>query len=380
MNYKPKEFEEIFEDMLNDCLEKGIISHAEEFPAYIRNQQDISNYYVLDKAVIAKSDENIYEDITTVYNSINIDIAEGIDLDNLGKLTGVSRPAATYAMCDLLFTLDNISEEDTRIDPGVIVSTNTGIKYRTLREIYIPSGESTCTVVAKAVEAGVDSKVVENTLTIIETGISNLSVTNPSGSSGGTNEYKDKEYRELIKKEKLINLKGSNEAYEYYFAKFDGIDGYKLVPNWDGSGTVKIIIDPGLPEQLELAYNEIKSKVSQVDAILFLTAPTDKFIDVFATVNVDIDMVNPYSSNEKDYIKSKIVSAIKIFIDGGFTVSGDYYSGLKIGEDFIPHKLAVFLDNEIPELKSITFTYPNDYIEILDDEKGKSNTINIEMI
>ena len=54
--------------------------------------------------------------------------------------------------------------------------------------------------------------------------------------------------------------------------------------------------------------------------------------------------------------------------------------GLNIGEDFIPHKLAVFLDEEIPELKSIQFKYPEDYIKILDDEIGISNTITIEMV
>ena len=225
---------------------------------------------------------------------------------------------------------------------------------------------------------GVKGKVVENTLTV--TTISNLTVTNPAGSSGGVEEYTDDQYRELLKKWRNINLKGSLEAYMEYFSNFDGIDDYRIVPNWNGSGTVKIILDPGLPSQLNKAYNEIHTNVSQIDTDLFLTAPNDKFIDVYATVNVDIDMVNPYSSNEKDYIKSKIISAIKIFIDGGYRVNGEYYPGLMIGEDFIPHKLSVFLDQEIPELKSIDFTFPENYIEILDDEKGKSNIISIEMI
>ena len=41
---------------------------------------------------------------------------------------------------------------------------------------------------------------------------------------------------------------------------------------------------------------------------------------------------------------------------------------------------AVFLDDEIPELKNITFNYPEDYIPILDEEIGVSNTITIEML
>ena len=379
MNFSPKLFNDLFEAMLQDSLEKGLISHAEEFPDYIKNQDDIGNYYVLDKAVIAKRFEEFYSLLHTVYQAMNVDIATGNDLDNLGAIMGIQRPSATYAMVELVFT-SNFTEEDVRIEPGRIVSTSTGISYQTLEEVYIPSTESECTVPARAVIPGSKSKVVEDTLTILETGIPNISVTNPNGSSGGVDEYTDDQYRELLKNWRNIQLKGSLEAYNEYFSNFNGIDGYRIVPNWNGSGTVKIIIDPGLPIQLNTAYNELRSTVSQIDTDLFLTAPTDKIIDVYATVNVDIDRVNPYSSNEKELIQAKIISAIKIFIDGGYRVNGKYYPGLEIGEDFIPHKLSVFLDQEIPELKSISFQYPEDYIQILDDEKGKSNIISIEMI
>ena len=67
-------------------------------------------------------------------------------------------------------------------------------------------------------------------------------------------------------------------------------DGYKLVPNWNGSGTLKIILDPGLPVQLNQAFTEIRGSVCQVDDDIFLTAPLEKFIDVYAVVNVDIDI------------------------------------------------------------------------------------------
>ena len=76
MNYSQKYFEEIFESMLNDSLEKGLISHADEFPSYIANQEDISNYYVMDKAVIAQMFQTVYEDMTRIYESAKIEDAE----------------------------------------------------------------------------------------------------------------------------------------------------------------------------------------------------------------------------------------------------------------------------------------------------------------
>lgn len=383
MNYSQKYFEEIFENALNYSLENGLISHAEEFPSFIADKKDISNYYVMDKAVIADIVAKVYEDLTAVHNSIDVDLAEGEDLDNLGKIRGVARPLATEAMAEITFTINQTFDEDVSIDDEIIVSTEKGIQYRTLEEIYIPVGENSATVQAIALEPGTESKVIENTLTNIETEIDvegNITCTNNKGSSGGTEDYTDDQYRELLKDWIKIHLKGSDEAYEYYFASFEGLDSYRIVPNWDGTGTVKVILDPGTDYQLNEAYEDLQNIVSQETEDITMFSPIEKKIDIYAIINVDIDQINPYSLGEKEQIKSKILSAIKTFIDGGYTIDGMYYIGLELGEDFIPHKLAVFLDEEIPELKNITFNYPTDYIPILDDEKGVSNNIVIEMV
>ena len=179
---------------------------------------------------------------------------------------------------------------------------------------------------------------------------------------------------------KLINLKGSFEAYENYFANFNGIDSYRIVPNWNGTGTIKCILDPGTDYQLNLAYEELQDSITQATEDIFMSAPINKYINIYAIVNVDIDQVNPYSTIEKSVIQAKIITAIKIFIDGGYRANGEWYGGLYLGEDFIPHKLAVFVDEEIPELKNITFKYPEDYVPIQDEEIGVSNEITIEMI
>lgn len=383
MTYNQKYYEEIFEQMLNDSLEKGLISHANEFKSYIQNKEDISNYYVMDKSVIAEMFAIFYEDLTTVYKSPKIEYATSSDLDDIGDIVAVPRPGATCAEVEVKFTLEGELTEPISIPSGVIVATENDIQYITLEEIYFDESTTEFIVQCRSVEAGVDYKVLENTLTNIVSTLDldyTLSCINPEASSGGTNEYSDEEYRDLLKKWKEINLKGSLEAYEYYFANFDGIDGYKLIPNWDGSGTMKIIIDPGTSEQLNLAYNELNTTVTQATESLVMFSPEDKLIDVVAVVNCDIDLINPYSSKEKEIIQSKIIQSIKTFIDGGYKQDGEYYPGLLIGEDFISHKLAVFIDSEISEIKDIHFDYPESYISITDEEKGKSNNISIEMV
>ena len=381
MNYIPKEFEEIFESMLNDSLEKGLISHAEEFPSYIANQEDISNYYVMDKAVIAQMFVKFYDDLTAVYESSKVEYAEGEDLDNIGDYLGITRPAATSASVLVTFTLNSVEEGDVTIPEGVIVSNNQGIEYVTVEDLYFPIGEVTCTVQCMSMEQGVSVKVVENTLNTVvsDTGYP-LECTNPSSSNGGTDAYSDDEYRYLLLNWSKINLRGSQEAYEYYFADVDGIEGYRLIPNWNGTGTLKIVVDPGTPSLLNSIYDELQNNISQATEDISLFAPIEKSIDVHVIINVDIDLINVFSTLEKEEIKSRIISSIKTFIDGGYLEDGDWYPGLGIGEDFIPHKLAVFLDDEIPELKNISFNYPQDYISITDEEKGVSNDVIVEMI
>ena len=381
MNYVEKTYEEIFEAALQDSLEQGLISHADDFEDFIANRQDISNYYVMDKSVISMMVRRVYEDITAVYESDKIEYAEGVDLDDIGAKLGVLRPQATKSSVSVTFSLPNESEEDINIPEGFIVADNHGIQFETVEEIYIPAGSVSDTVLCMSLNTGPDTKVNSNSVTtIISVNNYNLTCNNVEKSHGGNETYKDDEYRYLLMNWFKIYLKGSLEAFEYYFANKDGIDDYRIVPNWDGAGTLKIIVDPGDSELLNDIYLDLKRYVCQVDTIVTMFPPTEKYITIYAQVDVDIDVLNPYSDTEKQDIQARIVNAIKIFIDGGYLSDGDWYPGLMLGEDFIPHKLAVFLDDEISELKNITFATPTDYIQINDDEKGVSEGIKVEMI
>lgn len=382
MNYVEKTYEEIFEDALQDSLENGLISHAEDFEDFIANRQDISNYYVMDKSVISQIVAKIYsEGLTPVYESAKVEYAEGTDLDDIGASVGVTRPEATSAEVVVTFDLSEAVEEDINIPAGLLLSTDAGIEYETLETLFIAEGTTSAVISARAKVPGVKSKIIENTLVNIVDNLSyNLNVNNPLASTGGAEAYTDDEYRYLIMNYHKINLKGSEEAFEYYFANFNGIKSYSLIPNWNGTGTIKCVLDPGTDYQLNKAYDDLQTIVSQATEDIYMTAPAKKQIDIYAAVNVDIDRINPYSATEKDIIQAKIISAIKVFINGGYRANGDWYEGLYLGEDFIPHKLAVFLDEEILELKNINFNYPKDYVKILDDEFGVSNNIEIEMI
>lgn len=386
MIYKEKQYKEIFLKELTNALSNRLISHQSEFEKYIQNKQDISNFYVMTLSIIAEAIDEVYDDITLEYLSNKVTYATSSDLDDIGLLVNCIRPTATKCSAELYFTLNRVPTEDVTYPSGITVyGESTGISYTTVEELYFPEGTRTCTVQSYADNPGVRYNVIENELTEISTesgsNLSQLSVTNLEPSSGGSEAFSDDDYRLLLMNWIKLNQRGNETAYIDYLSRFDGIDGYKFVPNWDGAGTLKVILDPGTAYQLKKCYDDLQSEISQATEDIFMTAPEKVLIDVYATVDVDIDVVNPYSSSEKDDIKAKIISATKLFIDGGgYRRNGEYYKGLRIGEDFIPYKLGAFLDAEIPELMNIDFSHPSEPITITDEEIGTANIISIEMI
>lgn len=384
MNFNPKKYEEIFLNLLQDAYDKGLISNSEEFINYIKSKQDISNFYVMNLSVDAKSLEDVYNEENLVYLSSKPSTAKGSDLDDIGKLINCPRPPATKAGVELTFSLRRSLNEDVYESAGIKVSSSDGnITYQTVEELYFPKGETVCTVYALAINPGVEYRVIENTLTHIISNIDNIPVgvecTNNNVSSRGSREYTDDEYRELILNWIKVNQKGNLWAYKDYFARVDGVDGYSLVPNWDGSGTIKIVVDPGNSYILNNIYDDLNNDVTQISEDIVLAAPIMKPIDIYVICNVDIDEINPVSSEDKTIISSKITSAITTFINGGFRSNGDYYNGMAIGEDFIPHKLGVFIDKEVSELKNIVFSQPSYPVSVNNEEQCIVRDVVIEM-
>lgn len=371
MNYTQKYYKEIFLSALQDAFENGLISHQDEFLDYIKNKQDISNFYVMLLSVHAEVFAQVYEDMTLVYNSSKVNLAEGNDLDDLGVIINCPRPQATKSSVELTFTIPHAYDENKSESAGIIVSSKSGILYETVEPIFFGEDENTCIVQAFAVNPGVSSKVAENQLIRIESNLKNinsLTVTNNSASGGGTEAYTDDEYRELLKNWIKTKQRGNEWAYKEYFAHFDGLDDYKLIPNWDGTGTMKVIISPSTSYLMNQVYKELQTEVTQATEDIIVLEPVDKEIDIYIQCNVDIDRLNPFSSSEKDEIKSKIQEQIK-----------NYINQMKIGEDFIPHKLAVFVDEQVSELKNLSFNYPAEPVEITDEEKCVLGNLEIDM-
>ena len=353
VNYKEKDYDQLFLSMMQDAYQYGLLSSDERFLDYIRNRQDIENNYCLFLSVYAFENSRMYEEMTKLYNSNDIDKAQGRDLDIIGNKFGIPRPTARKSSVELTFTRDINTVVDYTIPKGTIVSTTSGKNYYTVEDAVIIRGQSTTTVQAMSSDNGYNSRVDRNTLTVCSLGT--VTVTNLKGSSGGREAYTDKEYRQLIRNWTYSHIKGTKEAYDLFFAYYDGIDSYRLFPMWDGAGTLKIIVDPSDDWILNDISEKIYQNVQLIDDDITVTGAIPRKIDIKVNINVDIDNAQYYSIDEREEIALRVEKAIRLFIDGGYRRDGRYFYGMSIGEDFIPFQLGLFIASEVDEVRSVDF-------------------------
>lgn len=377
-NYKPKTYEEIFMEYLTEGYIEQLLSTDEHFLDYIRNRDDIENNLVMLLSIFSLLNSRQYIDMTNIYLSNDIDHAVGNDLDILGDKCAVSRPQATKCSATLEFTLDSISDSDTTIPMNTIVYTDDGISYATVDDAVIIRGEYSTDAGALAVTNGEGSRVGPETLNNCDTLPGNITVTNPKGSSGSHESYNDDSYRQLLRNWTYSHNRGTKEAYEEFFASYDGLDDYRLVPRWDGAGTLKIIIDPSDDWIKNDLYNKLQEKTFLLIEDVYITGAVIRPVDIKCNVNVDIDSVVEYSDVDYDQIKELVENAIMVYVNGGYRRNGSYYKGLGIGEDVIPFQIGLFVANEIPEVKSIDFkdTIRNIDNTLYSDEFTSETSIN----
>ena len=383
--YTKKEYPEIFSKELQDALMQNLISRQEDFERYIKNREDISNFYVMILSVVAEAIDNLYDDLDNEYYSNKVDYAVGTDLDDIGGLVNCPRPSGTRSAVKLTFHLSKTQEDEVRIPEGILTHSTTGISYRTSEELYFPVGEIEKTVTAICTNKGSYNQVPALTVNVIDTDLSSyidgsITVTNMESSFGGSDPFIDEDYRTLLKNWILKNQKGNLVAYTEYLDNVDGLESYALVRLWDGSGTLKVILDCEESDDiLNEIYQGLQTEVNEVPGDIYITFPEKIPIDVSTVVDVNIDRVNPFSKGEMDDLKSKIMSAIDRYIHGGIRVNGKYYKGLTIGMDFVPFQLARFVTEEVPEVQNMEFNYPSEVITIEGDEIGIVGDVYVEM-
>lgn len=212
---------------------------------------------------------------------------------------GITRNEAQKATGKVTFT----GTEGTTIPSGTGVATPadrvlniSSIEFVTVGQVVIPSG-GTVDANITAVVAGSGGEVLENTITVLSQSINGVaSVTNAAKTEGGEDIETDESLlnRYLIKVRKP-GTSGNQADYETWCGEITGVGGVKILPRWNGGGTVKAFLlgtnkKPADGAIVTAAQTEIDPTPGQglgkapIGASFTAVAATGVDIDITATV------------------------------------------------------------------------------------------------
>lgn len=208
-------------------------------------------------------------------------------LDYRAAEHGLTRKAATKATGQVTIT----GSSGAIVPAGALFATSAGVQFQTLTEVTI--GDSgTATADIEAVEAGAAGNVPAGAITQIPVSIAGVTaVTNPTATSGGTDEESDADLlARLLERVQNPATSGNAAHYKQWALEVSGVGDAKVLPLWDGPGTVKVVIidsnkQPANAEIVQNAADYIET-VRPIGATVTVESATGLEIDVTATVTL----------------------------------------------------------------------------------------------
>lgn len=240
-------------------------------------------------------------ELEQLYKACFADTSWGEYLTMIAEQYGVLRRAATKATGTITLTGKGI------VPTGSLFTTAAGTKFQTLEYRNV---NGTADVPVEAVNAGEAGDVKENTITVIPMSIPGITaVTNAEATSGG---YDEEDDEDLLKRylEKVRLPATSGNKYEYYeWAKsVSGVGDARVIPIWNGPGTVKVIIvDANMqvaPASLIKAVADYIETVRPIGATVTVVSPTPVPVKITAKVSGTLDK-EQYLRDVNAYIAKK---------------------------------------------------------------------------
>ncbi|WP_343120077.1 baseplate J/gp47 family protein, partial [Clostridioides difficile] len=165
-------------------------------------------------------------------------------LEWLGECKGVFKNQPTKSVGMVTFN----GAQGTIITKGTIVTTiatdeKQSIEFELLETKTIGANE-TVDIKAECRIAGTIGNVSNNTITVLLGSISGVkSVSNKEDFRGGTDIEDEEHFRErVLVAEQEDKLSGASSDYIRWAKEVDGVGYAYVVPEWNGAGTVKVLI------------------------------------------------------------------------------------------------------------------------------------------
>lgn len=256
-------------------------------------------------AANAKEFEKTYAEMDLMMDAAFPQVSWGKYLDYLGEeLAGLTRRAATSAKVTLTIS----GTAGVTVPAGSLFATEGNTNFTTDNAAVI-GDNGTVEADATAQASGSGGNVAAGTITKIPVSIYGVSsVTNASAAHDGYEEETDDALRDRI----LFAVRQpatSGNVYHYveWATAVSGVGAVKVLPLWNGNGTVKIVVvdaNKDTPsEDLLQSVRDYVAKYSPIGATVTVVAPTLK--------NVDISLKVTKGTGNADAIKSVLTKYFK---------------------------------------------------------------------
>jgi hypothetical protein len=274
------------------------------------------------------------------------DDLQTLAVDHFGST--FARPAATYATGIIAFSRANTNAGNCVIPAGTVVKTapdSNGESQRFETETQVTMTGTTINATINAVVAGTDGNVNASTITVIESALTDSSITctNAAGLTGGAEEQNDAEYRETIKN-KIITLTGATLAAIQAAAKTvsgvvsaTAIETEMIVIEYDiatglAKAGEKYFRIPRVSVYIADANGTADANlIADVEAAIALVRAAGVRVNVLAGTGLELDWsasitLNPAGPNFTEFSSdaSQIIATMT-----------DYVNNLAIGADFV---------------------------------------------
>ena len=223
-------------------------------------------------------------------------------LDYHANSVGIVRKPPGYASG----TLRVDGEAGTQIPEGTIFATaataeKSSIEFKSSEE-YVIGEEGYLEIKVTAVEPGKDANVSKETVCLLSKPIKGItSIANQQQLTGGTEREDDEMLRERILEalsEAYASFIGNDSDYIRWSKEVTGIGTAVVVPEWNGPGTVKLVIldangQPANDSLIDAVYKHIISpddrfqRKAPIGATLTVAAPEIIYITYSATIILD---------------------------------------------------------------------------------------------
>lgn len=225
----------------------------------------------------------LYNALDTMLQMMFLDTIGGGYLDLRAGEYGLVRKEGTKAKCILTFS----GVDETAIPAGTVVRTKSGLGFETLEACEITGGSAQAE--AQAAEAGAGYNVAAGTVT--ELSLSGVNSVTNGAAAGGTDLETDDELAErLLYRLRYPATSGNVYHYNAWAVEVNGVGAAKILPLWNGNGTVKVVIvdgekQPASGDVVSACAAHIETK-RPIGATVTVVSAQGVTIDVSAAVQI----------------------------------------------------------------------------------------------